>query len=675
MAETFTFKAEIQQLLNILIYSLYTEREIFLRELLSNASDALHRLQFEMHTAEAVHEPEAELAVYITVDKEARTITVRDSGVGMTRDELITNLGTIAQSGASAFLQALKEKGDAATNIIGQFGVGFYSVFMVASQVTVTSRSYLPAALPARWTCDGSPSFTVEELRPEEMPHRGTAITITLKEYAAEFADEWRLRQIIRRHSDFIPFPIYVGEPAEGEAPRPANQQTALWRQSPQSVEAEAYRNFYRQITLDTEDPLLHVHISSEAPLDLHAILYVPARRERGPFAPRDHGLRLYSRQIMIQERTPDLLPEYLRFVEGVVDSDDLPLNVSRESVQSNAFMRKVSGNLVRRLLRDLEALAADDPDRYLKLWEQFGPFLKEGVATAPGDHPHLLKLLRFHSSRTGPAGWTSLAEYVARMPEGQDKIFYLFGEDLASITHSPHLDPLRASAIEVLYLTEPIDSFMMMALREFEGHAFQSIAEGDVDVPAAPAAAGEALADALFDPLLRRFNEVLAGRVIVVREGARLTESPARLVTPDDAPGAGSLDRARRYVEENYQAGKRVMEINRRHPLIQHLARALHADPLDALIPAVIEQLFENALLLEGLHPNPADMVGRIQTIMAAAAESRSRDAAQPVGNDAPRAASGERKKRQAASGQGKTAGGERKKRPAKKEQETEDK
>ncbi len=653
MAETFTFKAEIQQLLNILIYSLYTEREIFLRELLSNASDALHRLQFEMHTAEAVHEPEAELAVYITVNKEANTITVRDSGVGMTRDELITNLGTIAQSGAAAFLQALKEKGDAATNIIGQFGVGFYSVFMVASRVEVTSRSYLPGALPARWVCDGSPSFTVEELRPEEAPHRGTAITITLKEDATEFADEWRLRQIIKRHSDFIAFPIYVGQPAAGETPRPANQQTALWRQSPQNVEADAYRSFYRQITLDTEDPLTYIHISSEAPLDLHAILYVPARRERGPFAPRDHGLRLYSRKILIQERTPDLLPEYLRFVEGVVDSEDLPLNVSRESVQSNAFMRKVSSNLVRRLLRHLETLAGDEPDRYRTLWEQFGPFLKEGVATSPGDHPLLLKLLRFRSSRTGPEGWVSLAEYVARMAEGQDKIFYLFGEDLASITRSPHLDPFKASDIEVLYLTEPIDSFMMMALREYEGHAFQSIAEANVDVPAAPEATGETLADALFDPLLRRFNEILGERVVVVREATRLTESPARLVPPEDIPGVGNLDRVRRYVEENFQAGKRVMEINRRHPLIQHLARALQANPLDTLIPAVIEQIFENALLLEGLHPNPADMVERLQTIMMAAAASRDRDATPPEEG-------GRRKKRQAAGKQKQEAGAE---------------
>ncbi|GAB4572481.1 MAG: molecular chaperone HtpG [Anaerolineae bacterium] len=622
MAETFEFKAEIQQLLNILVYSLYTEQEIFLRELLSNASDALHRVQFEMLTNPDVHEPDAPLEVRITVDKEAGTITVRDTGIGMTRDELITNLGTIAQSGAAAFLQALQQQGDAATNIIGQFGVGFYSVFMVASQVQVTSRSYRKDALPARWVSDGSASFSVEELQPEDFPHRGTEILITLKEEAREFADEWRLRQIIKRHSDFIAFPIYVGEPKEGELPTPANQQTALWRQNPREVEEADYRSFYKQITLDFEDPLLWTHIHSEAPVDLHAILYVPSKRDRGLFAPKDYGLRLYSRKVLIQERTPDLLPEYLRFVEGVVDSEDLPLNVSRESVQSNTFVRKIRNNLVRRLLKDLAALAENDAERFRTFWEQFGLFIKEGVATAPEDHELLTPLLRFRSSRTGTEAWVSLAEYVSRMRDGQDRIYYLFGEDLSSITRSPHLDPFRAADMEVLYLTEPIDSFMMMALREYDGHTFQNIADADTKVPDIDEsqAAGEKLPDELFNPLLKRFNEVLSERVVAVREATRLTQSPARLVTPDDLPGGGNLDRVRRYVEDDYQVAKRVLEINRRHPMIRGMAERLKADPMDPLLPELITQLFENTLLQEGIHPNPADMVARIQTIMAAA-------------------------------------------------------
>ncbi len=620
MAETFEFKAEIQQLLNILIHSLYTEREIFLRELLSNASDAIHRFQFEMLTNRDVLDPDAELAVHISVDKDNNTITITDTGIGMTADELVTNLGTIAQSGATAFINALQERGDAATNIIGQFGVGFYSVFMVADEVQVTSRSYRPDAKAARWTCDGSASFSVEEA---EKDARGTEIMIKLKEDATEFADEWRLRQSIKRHSDFIAFPVYVGQPKEDEAPEPVNQQKALWRQSPQSVEDDDYKNFYQQITLDFAEPLAKAHISSEAPLDLHAILFVPSKRDRGMFGPRDHGLKLFSRKVMIQERTTDLLPEYLRFVEGVVDSEDLPLNVSRESVQANVFMRKIRSNLVRRVLTDLATIAKNDADTYRTFWLEFGQFLKEGVATTPDDHTRLLPLLRFHSSRTAPGEWVSLEEYIERMPEGQDAIYYLFGEDLHSITRSPHMDPFKDSDTEVLFLTAPVDSFMMVAVKDFEETPFKNIADADVEAPEAEEPEGETIADDLFNPILTRFNEVLSEHVTLVREAKRLTHSPVRLITPDDAMG-DSMERVRKMVDEDFKAGKRLMEVNRRHPLINDMALALKQDVMDPLVPEMIEQLYENALLVEGVHPNPADMVDRIQAIMAAAAKSR---------------------------------------------------
>lgn len=621
MAETYEFKAEIQQLLNILIHSLYTEREIFLRELLSNASDAIHRFQFEMLTNRDVLDPDAELHVQISVDKDNNTLTITDTGIGMTADELVTNLGTIAQSGATAFINALQERGDAATNIIGQFGVGFYSVFMVADEVQVTSRSYRPDAKAARWTCDGSASFTVEEA---EKDARGTEILIKLKEDATEFADEWRLRQTVKRHSDFIAFPVYVGQPKEDQEPEPVNQQKAIWRQSPQSVEDEDYKNFYQQITLDFAEPLIKAHISSEAPLDLHAILFVPSKRDRGMFAPRDHGLKLFSRKVMIQERTPDLLPEYLRFVEGVVDSEDLPLNVSRESVQANVFMRKIRSNLVRRILTDLATLARNDAETFRTFWLEFGQFLKEGVATTPDDHKRLLRLLRFHSSKTAPGEWVSLEEYIERMPEEQEAIYYLFGEDLHSITRSPHLDAFKASDTEVLYLTEPVDSFMMVAVKEFEEREFKNIADADVEAPEAEEPEGESIPDDLFNPILKRFNEVLSERVTLVREAKRLTNSPVRLVTPDDAMG-DSMERVRKMVDQDFKAGKRLMEVNRRHPLINDLAVALKQDAMDTLVPEMIEQLYENALLVEGVHPNPADMVDRIQTIMAAAARSRS--------------------------------------------------
>ena len=405
-------------------------------------------------------------------------------------------------------------------------------------------------------------------------------------------------------------------------------------------MEEDAYRSFYKQITFDFQDPLTWMHLSSEAPLDLHAILYVPASRDRGIMAPKDHGLRLYSRKILIQERTPDLLPDYLRFVEGVVDSEDLPLNVSRESVQSNTFVRKIRSNLVRRILRDLGDLAEKDAAKYQTFWDQFGIFVKEGVATTIEDHDNLLPLLRFHSSRTGAGEWVSLADYVARMPEGQASVYYLFGEDLKSITTSPHLDPFKAAGTEVLYLTEPIDSFMMMALREVDGHAFQNIADADVDVPEAQedTPQPEEIEADLFNPLLKRFNEVLSERVSAVREAKRLSASPARLVAADDMPGAGNLDRVRRYMDEDYQVSRRALEINRRHPLIRGMAQRLHADALDPVVPELITQLYENALLIEGIHPNPAEMVGRIQAIMNAAAGvsvEAPAPAAEPVAED----------------------------------------
>lgn len=619
MAETFEFKAEIQQLLNILIHSLYTEQEIFLRELMSNASDALNRFQFETLTNDNVLDPEAELRINVTADADAGTITITDTGIGMTREELITNLGTIAQSGATAFLKALKEQGDSAANIIGQFGVGFYSVFMVADQVQVTSRSFQPDAAAARWTCDGSASFTVEDA---EKDSRGTEILITLKEDHKDFANDWRLRQIITRHSNYIAFPIYVGEPEDDKEPEPVNQQVAIWRQPSSEVTEDAYNDFYRQITFDFNEPQAYIHMQSEAPLDLHAILYVPSSRDRGPLAPKEHGLKLYSRKILIQERTADLLPEYLRFVEGVVDSEDLPLNVSRESVQANVIMRKIRNNLVRRLLKELASIAKDDPERYMKFWDEFGIAIKEGIATTQEDHKHLTKLLRFHSSKTGDEAWVSLTEYVERMNEGQDRIYFLFGEDLKSIKRSPHLDPFKASHTEVLFLTEPIDSFMMVTLKEFADTTFQNIADADIDLPDSDdEPEGEMIDGDLFNPLLTRFNQVLGERVVAVREAKHLTESPARLVPADDGPGADNMERVRKYLDEDFTMNKRVMEINRRHPLIKDMALVEKDAPMDPILPAMIDQLYENALLIEGIHPNPAEMVDRIQQIMTAAA------------------------------------------------------
>jgi molecular chaperone HtpG len=616
--ESLEFRAEVQQLLHILAHSLYTDREIFLRELISNASDALNRLQFEMLTVRDVLNPEAELAIRITADRDAKTITVSDTGIGMARDELIENLGTIAHSGAMAFLQNVSDERLSADEIIGQFGVGFYSVFMVADQVTVTTRSYRPDAQAWTWTSRGDNTYS---LIPADKAERGTAIQITLKEDAAEFAETWRLEQIVKKHSDYVSFPIYV-------AGKIANRQTALWRQSPQEVEAEQYVEFYKQLTLDFEKPLLHVHLVGDAPVNMRSILYVPARRERGILHLRtDYGLKLYSRKILIQEYNKDLLPNHFRFVEGVVDSEDLPLNISRETVQSNPMMRQIRRALTNRLVKELNTLAEERPDDYKTFWREFGVFIKEGVTTDPSSHESLRDLLRFHSSQAdGSDGLVSLKDYVSRMRADQKAVYYVLGDDLKSVARSPHLDYFRANGIEVLYLVDPFDSFMALALKEYDGKPLQNVDDAGLDLPAvsAPEAkAGEAVAQPDFDRLVDRFKTALGNRVTDVRESKRLTDSPCRLVSPEASPER-DLQRVRRLLDQEYELPRKILELNRSHSLIQNLVRVLTTSPDEALVNITIEQLFDNALLLEGLHPNPADMTPRIQALMEAAIASR---------------------------------------------------
>src|SRR5215510_4052806 len=356
--EQFTFKAETKQLLNILIHSLYRDREVFLRELLSNASDALNRLRFEMVTNQNVLDPTAELSIHVKADKDNRTITIQDTGIGMTREEVIENLGTIAQSGARKFIEATKDKKVDFAQVIGQFGVGFYSVFMVAEWVRVTSRSYRPEAEAVSWYATGEDNF---EVGAADMSERGTKVEIKLKEDAAEFAEDYRLRNIIHKHSDYIGFPIYIGD---GNAP--VNKQTSLWRTSKQDVTEEQYKEFYKQTTLDLEEPMLHIHMITDAPVQLYALLYIPGKAERGMFSMRkDDGLKLYSRNILIDEYNKDLLPEYLRFVQGVVDSEDLPLNVSRETVQSSGLMLKLKKVLTNQVIKELETLAKNNAEKY----------------------------------------------------------------------------------------------------------------------------------------------------------------------------------------------------------------------------------------------------------------------------------------------------------------------
>ena len=616
--ESLEYRTEVKQLLDILAHSLYTDREIFLRELISNASDALNRIQFEMLTNHTVLDPDQELAIRLSVDEEAKVITLSDTGVGMNREEMVQNLGTIAHSGARTFLQNAGQSQTALEEIIGQFGVGFYSVFMVAEEVTVTSRSYRADDEACTWQSKGDSKFT---LTPAEKASRGTEIRIQLKGDAAEFASGWRLESIVKKHSDYVSFPIYLKDKEDGE--KVINRRAALWRQSPSSVEAAQYDEFYKQLTFDDHNPLLHVHLVADAPANVRSILYVPATRERGSLRLRpDYGIRLYSRKVLIQEHNKDLLPEYLRFVEGVVDSEDLPLNVSREMVQSNPIMRQLKRALTNRLHKELKTLAEQDADKYTTFWTEFGVFLKEGVAADPSSQESLVDLLRFRSSRSGDGAWTTLKAYVEGMGAEQKAIYYVLGENLKTVARSPHLDYFRAHDIEVLYLVDPIDGWMTTMLREYQGKPLQNVDAANLDLPKddKPAEQAGQVGEEDFDKLVARVKQVLGDRVRDVREGKTLVDSPARLVSPED-----NFDRdlqfIRRLTEEGYTAPKKILELNRAHAMVAGLARRNAASEEETLVDASIHQLLDNLLLIDGSFDGPvADMVERIQALMAAA-------------------------------------------------------
>jgi molecular chaperone HtpG len=602
------FKAETRQLLDILIHSLYTEREIFLRELISNASDALTRMDFEMLTNREVLDADAELAIHITPNKEEMTLTIADSGIGMTSEELVENLGTIAHSGARDFVKAVSEKGaQQATSMIGQFGVGFYSAFMVAEWIKVVSRSYQPEAQAAAWFSSGNDTFTVE---PADKADRGTQVIVKLHEDDAEFLEEYRLREVIRKHSDFIPFPIYIGDSKEQ-----ANRQTALWRQSPREVEKEDYEEFYKQLTLDFEAPLTYTHMVVDAPAQMYSLLYVPGDPERGVFSLRkDNGLKLYARKVLIQEYNKDLLPEYFAFIQGVVDSEDLPLNVSRESIQSNRVMAQLKKLVTSKVIDMLKKLAKEETETYEKFWKGYDRFIKQGVAVEQSEPEALYPLLRFRTT-THPERWSSLDDYIDRMKPDQEKIYYILGDDERSAIHSPHLDIVRRRDYETLLLTDPLDAFMLVRLKEYREHALENVATADLKLPEGgeKEESQEAVPESESAALVERFKKLLGERVTDVRMTERLSDSPARLVDPEGSPNQ-EMQRVYRLLNREYEVPKKVLELNPSHPILVRLSQLGADDARNALI---IEQVYEDALLIEGLHPDPAGMITRIQELM----------------------------------------------------------
>ena len=622
--DSYNFKTEVKQLLHILVHSLYKDRDIFLRELISNASDAMTRLHFEMLTNRDVLDPDAELAIHMEVPEvgegEPKRIIIKDSGIGMTKDELMTNLGTIAQSGAREFIAKMGEDESLdPSDVIGQFGVGFYSIFMVADEVRVVSRSYKKRAKAAAWISDGSESFRIE---PADKEDRGTEIHITLKKDAEDFANEWKLKQIVKKHSDFVRFPVYIGDDEEQ-----ANRQESLWRKSPSDVTAEEYKQFYQQMTMDFEEPVATVHFTSDMPVNVRTMLFVPAKREPGILASRkEPGLMLYSHNVLIDEFNTDLLPNWLSFVDGVVDSEDISLNVSRETVQSNRIMAQLAKTVKGRVLRELKKLAKDDAEKYDGFWEEFGRAFKEGVATDFAAKDDLLPLFRYPSSKSD-GKLTSLDDYIERMPESQAEIYYVLGDSVKSVANSPHLDPFKARDLEVLYWVDPIDPFVSPMLAEYKEKKLRNVDDAGLELPELEDETTEeqiesTLPEADFNRVIGRFVTTLGERVTEVRASKVLKNSPIRLVSPEDEANR-DMQRIQRMLDQNYEIPKKIVEVNRNHPLIANLAHLVEEVPENDLINLTIEQLYDSALVQEGLHPNPTEMVPRIQQLLELATAS----------------------------------------------------
>lgn len=628
MSEQFTFQAETQQLLDILIHSLYTEKEIFLRELISNASDALHRLQFETLTNDDIKDPQANLEIRIALNENQNTLTISDTGIGMNRAEITAGLGTIAKSGAKAFLEAIQQQSEQgpATDIIGQFGVGFYSAFMVAKQVDVISRSHRPQDEAVKWSASGGDSYTLQSAEKES---RGTEIIIHLKDEENDFARSWMIKDIIRRHSDYVAFPIYVDQDEQ-----PANKQQALWRRSPSEVKDEDYDSFYKMLTMDFNGAHHHIHVRADVPMQFYALLFIPASAQNNIFSPRkEPGLKLYARKVLIEEYSRSLLPEYLNFVQGVVDSEDLPLNVSRESIQATRVIASLKKTITRRVLTELKRLAQKDRAAYLNIYQEFGSWLKQGLVIETDDRSDLEPLLFFQTTHDDdPASYHSLDDYIERMPANQSDIYYVIADDYSSGSRSPHLDAFRQRGIEVLYFTHPTDAMLPMGLTDFKGHKLVSVDSAELDLQnigqmdETEESAAQALEEDPFAALRNRIKTTLGKRVSDVRQSKTLVESPARLVS-EDASANRYMFRINRLLDKDYELPIKTLELNPRHPLMHNLSHLIASGGDDRLIDAVVEQIFETALLQDGIHPDPSGMADRLTLLMQAATGSPSED------------------------------------------------
>ncbi|HUC61826.1 MAG TPA: molecular chaperone HtpG [Alphaproteobacteria bacterium] len=622
--EKLEFQAEVSKLLDIVAHSLYSEREVFLRELISNASDACDRLRYLALTEPALIGEDGAFKVALEPDKAAGTLTIADNGIGMSRTELIANLGTIARSGTAAFVAeagaaAQGGNGAAAPSLIGQFGVGFYAAFMVASRVDVVSLK-AGAAEAWRWSSDGKGSFTLVEA---ELAQRGTRVTLHLKDDAKEFLDPARLTAIVKRYSDHIAIPI---ELKDGAKETTLNQASALWTRPKSEITELQYKEFYRHVAHSFDDPALVMHARVEGTLAYSALLFVPGARPFDLFHPERKGhVRLYVKRVFITDDCPELLPAYLRFLRGAVDTEDLPLNVSRELLQKNPLLARIRSGLTKRVLDELERKAKDDSAAFETIWAEFGAVLKEGIYEDPEQRARLLELARFRS--TGSDGLVSLADYVARMKERQDAIFTITGEDVEALAKSPQLEGFKAKGVEVLLMTDPVDDFWLSAVDAYKEKPFKSATRGGADLAKVK---GDAEADKAKDGegadasqgdvsgLVAFLKLALKDQVKDVRASERLTESPVCLVA-DEGDIDMRLERLLRQHKQIAASAKRILEINPRHALIKGLAARVAAKGASAGVEEYAHLLLDQARILEGeTLPDPAAFSRRLAELLA---------------------------------------------------------
>ncbi len=704
------FKAEIKKLLDILSKSLYQHKEIFLRELISNSSDALKKIHFIALQNKELESPDLEYEINITLDQEKNTLTIRDTGLGMTKEDLITSLGTIAGSGSQKFLEQLEQKNgdqkEVDLDIIGQFGIGFYSVFMVAQKVVVISKSYLPGEPAQQWISDGTGEFQINQV---EKDSRGTEVILYLKDDEEEFFQLHRIEGIIKKYSNFVPYPIYIteikkpedkvevdmdedesdgedGETSEGEEKpeesevsdvpevptrEPVNQIHPIWKREKSEITEEDYINFYHYLSKRYDNYLKVINYKVDGRVQFRTVIFIPETKSQDLLRPEvDYGLALYSKNVMVVEKSKEIIPQWMRFISGIVDSDDIPLNMSRDTIQTNRFLMKIETLIVKRFFKELNEFSADDPEKYTAFWKEFGTFIKEGIVTDQVRKEKLLELLRFKTNKTTNGEYIGLKDYVERMEEDQKDIYYLVGENIEGLKMSPHLGYYEQQGYEVIFFDEPIDNFLMMNVHQYTTKISKDIAESTpVEEKEEGTEKSEKAAEAedveveeedvsfSFKPIdvseeekkssedkddseeseekseedeeipenmknfLAHVKEFLGEKIVDAKISTRLYKNACRLANPSGGM-TSSMQRAMRYwtqsgADKSFQIPRKVFEFNPNHELIQKLVEIYESNPEDQLIDLTIEQMFENCLLAEGDLPEPASMVPRLNQIL----------------------------------------------------------